>query len=93
MRAGIQIARFDRRFGGSLRTRRFRDISGGAPREVPPYAVATSENPVAKAAAGKESNWVPTDPARKFELMFRLYAPTKALFDKTWKLPDIEEAK
>ena len=43
-----------------------------------------------KAPAGKESNWVPTDPARKFELMFRLYAPTKALFDKAWKLPDVE---
>jgi len=47
----------------------------------------------AKAPAGKESNWVPTDPARKFELMFRLYAPTKALFDKAWKLPDVEEVK
>ena len=44
-----------------------------------------------KAPAGKESNWVPTDPARKFELMFRLYAPTKALFEKTWKLPDVEK--
>ncbi|WP_457089744.1 DUF1254 domain-containing protein [Microvirga sp. P5_D2] len=40
--------------------------------------------------AGKESNWVPTDPARRFELMFRLYAPTKALFDKAWRLPDVE---
>jgi hypothetical protein len=46
-----------------------------------------------KAPAGKESNWVPTDPARKFELMFRLYAPTKALFEKTWKLPDVELVK
>ncbi len=46
-----------------------------------------------KAPAGKESHWIPTDPARKFELMFRLYAPTKALFDKTWKLPDVEEVK
>jgi hypothetical protein len=45
-----------------------------------------------KAPAGKESNWVPTDPARQFELMFRLYAPTKALFEKTWKLPDVEKA-
>ncbi len=44
-----------------------------------------------KAPAGKESNWVPTDPAGKFEVMFRLYAPTKALFDKTWVLPDIEK--
>jgi hypothetical protein len=44
-----------------------------------------------KAPAGKESNWVPTDPARKFELMFRLYAPTEALFEKKWVLPDIEK--
>jgi hypothetical protein len=43
-----------------------------------------------KAPAGKESNWVPTDPARQFELMFRAYAPTKALFEKTWVLPDVE---
>lgn len=42
------------------------------------------------APAGKESNWVPTDPARKFELLFRLYGPDKPLFDKTWKLPDVE---
>ena len=43
-----------------------------------------------KAPAGKESNWVPIDPQRGFELMFRAYAPTKAFFDKTWKLPDVE---
>jgi hypothetical protein len=42
-----------------------------------------------KAPAGKESNWVPTDPARKFEVMFRAYAPTPAFFDKTWRLTDI----
>ncbi|HEV7480560.1 MAG TPA: DUF1254 domain-containing protein [Roseiarcus sp.] len=44
-----------------------------------------------KAPEGKESNWVPTDPKRRFELMFRLYAPTKALFDKAWALPDVEK--
>lgn len=44
-----------------------------------------------QAPAGKESNWVPTDSARKFELMFRLYAPTKALFDKNWVMPDVEK--
>ena len=42
------------------------------------------------APAGKESNWVPTDPKRGFEVMFRAYAPTKVSFDKAWKLPDIE---
>jgi hypothetical protein len=43
-----------------------------------------------KAPAGKESNWVPTDANGKFEVLFRLYGPEKPLFDKTWKLPDIE---
>jgi hypothetical protein len=43
-----------------------------------------------KAPKGLESNWVPTDRTRKFELMFRAYAPTKALFEKTWVLPDVE---
>ena len=42
------------------------------------------------APTGKELNWVPTDPQRGFELMFRAYAPTKVFFDKTWKLPDVE---
>jgi hypothetical protein len=41
--------------------------------------------------AGKESNWIPTDAARGFELMVRLYGPTKAFFDKQWKLSDVEE--
>jgi hypothetical protein len=44
-----------------------------------------------KAPEGKASNWIPTDPARPFEVMFRLYGPEKALFDKAWKLPDIEK--
>ena len=43
------------------------------------------------APVGKEANWVPTDPARKFELMFRTYAPTKALFEKSWVLSDVEK--
>src|SRR5262245_10577414 len=42
------------------------------------------------APAGKDSNWVPTDPNRGFELMFRLYAPKKEFFDKVWVLPDVE---
>jgi hypothetical protein len=44
-----------------------------------------------KAPAGEEKNWIPTDPARKFELMFRLYGPKKELFDKVWALPDVED--
>jgi hypothetical protein len=43
------------------------------------------------APAGKEANWVPTDPSRKFELMARFYAPKKEFFDKVWKLRDMEK--
>jgi hypothetical protein len=46
-----------------------------------------------QAPAGKSSNWVPTDPKRGFELLFRFYGPKKELFDKTWKLPDVEEVE
>jgi hypothetical protein len=45
----------------------------------------------AKPPAGMDSNWIPTDPARKFELMFRLYGPTKTFFEKAWQLPDMEK--
>jgi hypothetical protein len=34
---------------------------------------------------------VPTMPGRQFEAIFRFYGPEKPLFDKTWKLPDIEK--
>jgi hypothetical protein len=43
--------------------------------------------------AGNEGNWVPTDAQREFELLFRFYGPTKPLFDKTWKLPDVVAVK
>jgi hypothetical protein len=46
-----------------------------------------------KAPAGKESNWVPTSADRGFEVLFRFYGPEKRLFEKTWKLPDIEAVK
>ena len=44
-----------------------------------------------KAPAGKETNWVPTNPDGKFEVLFRFYGPEKPVFDKTWGLPDIEK--
>jgi len=46
-----------------------------------------------KALDGKESNWIPTSANGKFEVLFRLYGPEKPLFDKTWKLLDIELTK
>jgi hypothetical protein len=44
-----------------------------------------------KAPTGKESNWVPTDPVRQFELMARFYGPKKEFFDRIWKLSDVEK--
>ena len=44
-----------------------------------------------RAPAGKESNWVPTSTGGGFEVLFRFYGPQKPLFEKTWKLPDIEK--
>ena len=46
-----------------------------------------------KPPAGGKSNWVPTDPKGRFEVLARFYGPQKPLFDKTWRLPDIEKAK
>jgi hypothetical protein len=44
-----------------------------------------------KPPAGKESNWVYTQSGQKWFPWFRLYGPEKAVFDKSWKLPDIEK--
>jgi hypothetical protein len=44
-----------------------------------------------KAPPGQETNWIPTDPKRRFELMFRVYGPQRAFFAKKWPLPDVEK--
>ena len=41
--------------------------------------------------SGKESNWIPASAGAGFEVLFRFYGPEKPLFDKTWRLPDIEK--
>jgi hypothetical protein len=46
-----------------------------------------------KAPAGKESNWIPTNPNDRFDTLFRFYGPKQELFNKTWILPDIELVK
>jgi hypothetical protein len=44
-----------------------------------------------KAPPEGESNWTPTDPNGNFEILARFYGPTKALFDQSWKLTDLEK--
>jgi hypothetical protein len=43
--------------------------------------------------AGQEKNWIRTVSGRGFFPMFRWYGPLQPLYDKTWKLPDVEEVK
>jgi len=45
------------------------------------------------APEGKQSNWIPTKAGEHFEIIFRLYGFGKAIIDKSWVLPDVEEIK
>jgi hypothetical protein len=46
-----------------------------------------------KPPAGQESNWIYTQAGKKWFPWFRVYGPEKAIFDKTFRLPDIEKVK
>ena len=46
-----------------------------------------------KAPAGKEANWLQTVPEKGWFLVLRLYSPTEAWFDKTWRPSEIELVK
>ena len=43
-----------------------------------------------KPPAGQKSNWLYTPAGQKWFPWFRVYGPEKAILDKSWKLPDIE---
>jgi len=42
------------------------------------------------APEGKERNWVPTNHAKGFFVVFRFYGPTEGYIEKTWVLDDFE---
>jgi hypothetical protein len=44
-----------------------------------------------KAPAGEEATWIPTEPGKRWFTLFRFYGPGKPLFEKTWRLNDIEK--
>ena len=46
-----------------------------------------------KAPAGKEANWIPTAPGRRWFSMFRLYGPDKPFFDKSWIMTDYQRMR
>jgi hypothetical protein len=43
-----------------------------------------------RAPEGKEGNWLATVPGKGYFAILRLYAPTEAAIDKSWKPGDIE---
>ena len=44
------------------------------------------------APEGLESNWIPTN-GEDFFLLFRLYGPEDAYYDKSFQLPDVQLVK
>jgi hypothetical protein len=46
-----------------------------------------------KAPEGKQGNWLATVPGKGYFAILRLYAPTEAAIDKSWKPGDIESVK
>jgi hypothetical protein len=46
-----------------------------------------------QAPAGQESNWIFTPTGTSWFPWFRFYGPEKAVFDKSWKMLDIENVK
>jgi hypothetical protein len=45
------------------------------------------------APAGQEANWIYTPAGKSWFPWFRFYGPEKALFDKSWTMPDIAQVK
>ncbi len=46
-----------------------------------------------KAPEGKDGNWLATVPSKGYFVILRLYGPTEAAFDKSWRPGDIEKVK
>ena len=46
-----------------------------------------------KAPEGKEANWIQTVPEKGWFCLLRLYSPTEAWYDKTWRPGEIELVK
>ena len=47
----------------------------------------------AKAPAGKEANWIATEPGKGLFVVFRLYGPLEPWYDRSWRLGEPEQVK
>lgn len=46
-----------------------------------------------KPPEGKQANWLATVPGKGYFAILRLYGPTEAAIDKSWKPADIEKVR
>lgn len=46
-----------------------------------------------RAPQGRESNWIQTVPGKGWHMLWRIYGPEQAWFDKTWRPSEIELVK
>lgn len=46
-----------------------------------------------KAPEGKEANWLQTAPGKGWNMIWRIYGPTKPWYDRSWKIGDPEVIK
>jgi hypothetical protein len=72
-----------------------REVSWGSRSSLTPGLATTADGSIEvyfgpKPPGGKEASWIPTKPGARFEVVFRLHGPEKALFDRRWRLPDLE---
>jgi hypothetical protein len=44
-----------------------------------------------KPAGVPDANWIQTNPEKGFFAYFRWYSPTRAFFDRSWKMGNIKE--
>ena len=79
---------------GYMKGGRIKKMGGGSANGKP---ISKSKNAglakMAQSPKGKEANWIPTDPERKFFLLFRFYGAKPQIFTKEWQLNDLVEAK
>ena len=54
---------------------------------------AGSANPFGPKSPGAGKNWIATVLDKGFFVILRLYGPTQAYFDKTWKPDDVEKVQ
>ena len=57
------------------------------------YVCCPSKTDPNVAPEGKEANWIQTVPDKGWFCLLRLYSPTEAWFDKTWRPGEIELTK